>query len=221
MRTRVLVVAAMMGCMLGLAQQPASAHAGRPLGSYFMVIGWGDEPAYTGFKNSVQVILSDHDEKPVVDVGDTLSVEVTFGTEKKTLKLEPHFRVGAFGTPGDYRAWLTPTSAGDYTFRVFGTIKGQRVNASVKSGENTFNGVDDQADVQFPQPIPNGAELSTRLDREIPRVQTTLAASIKETDNSASQARLLGIIGVALGALGAVLGALGAVLGGVSLLRKR
>lgn len=46
----------------------ASAHEERATGGFRFVVGWGDEPAYTGFKNSVQVTVSEADGgAPVTD----------------------------------------------------------------------------------------------------------------------------------------------------------
>ena len=61
--------------------RPALAHEGRKLGDLEMEVGWGTEPAYSGEVNSVQILLV-HDGKPVVDLGDTLDVEVTFGDRR-------------------------------------------------------------------------------------------------------------------------------------------
>ncbi len=37
---------------------PASAHEMRQVGKYQFTVGWGDEPAYSGLRNSVQLILA-------------------------------------------------------------------------------------------------------------------------------------------------------------------
>jgi len=74
------------------------------------VVGWGDEPSYTGFKNSVQLTITEAGGgAAVTDMGDSLKVEVIKGSEEASLPLVANFRMGAFGTPGDYRAWLMPT----------------------------------------------------------------------------------------------------------------
>lgn len=192
-------LAAVVAFML-LTAPPASAHERRKVGRYNFVVGWGDEPAYSGFKNSVQLILSDAAEKPVTDLGDTLKVEVTFGDQTKTLTIEPAFLVGVFGQPGDYRAWITPTRAGDYTFRFTGTIKGQKIDQRFACGEETFDCITDVSEIEFPADDPATGELKERLDREIPR----LTASVADTDDQAGLATLLGIIGTALGALGLI-----------------
>jgi len=184
---------------------PAVAHERRALGEFQVVVGWGDEPAYTGFKNSVQVTLSEADSgSPVTDLGDTLKVEVSKGSDATTLPVEPNFRVGGFGTPGDYRAWLTPTRPGTYTFRLVGTVRGQTVDASFTSSETTFNEVEDVATIQFPAKDPSPGQLATRIEREIPRA---VDAGLRQADDRVDDARTLAMVAVVVGALGLVTGA--------------
>src|SRR5947208_14390930 len=79
---------------------PASAHERRTVGAVQFVVGWGDEPAYSGFKNSVQLTISEaNGGAPITDITDTLKVEVAKGSDKMTVPLTPNFRVGAFRTP--------------------------------------------------------------------------------------------------------------------------
>ena len=211
---RAFLVAALMTFFVAARPLIAAAHTDRHVGGYGLVIGWGTEPTYVGYPNSVQLLLHGPDEKPVVDLGDTLQVEVTSGTEKRALTLEPHFEVGEFGEPGDYRAFLIPTAPGNYTFRFFGTIKGVRVNLSLTSGATTFSPVENADQAQFPQRVPAGSEIAGRLDRELPRIEARIAAARKEANDDASSARTFGVAGVAVGALGLLTG-------GVALTRKR
>ena len=76
---------------------PAAAHEAKHVGDLEMVVAFGTEPAYAGYPNSVQLLLSHHDGAPVTDLksGD-LGVEVTFGDATKDLDLEPFFEVGEF-----------------------------------------------------------------------------------------------------------------------------
>src|SRR5687767_7934947 len=106
----VVATAAVAGVLVSPASA-AFAHEGRMQGDLEMVVGFGTEPAYAGQPNSVQLRLV-HDGEPVVDLGDTLEVEVSFGDVTQEFPLEPNFAVGAFGEPGDYRAWFIPTAPG-------------------------------------------------------------------------------------------------------------
>jgi hypothetical protein len=179
------------------APPPAAAHEIRNVGAYRFVVGWGTEPAYAGQENSVQLLLSRRATgRPVVDLGTTLHLDVVFGSRTMAGALEPTFDADTgLGTPGDYRAWLFPTAPGDYTFRFSGTIGSQTIAQSFTSGPTTFSPVQDPTAAEFPVQTPSLAELSQRLDTQLPR----LAAS-----SAASRAQLLGIIGLAVGALGLI-----------------
>jgi hypothetical protein len=209
------------GLLLALGAAPASAHEGRKVGRYELVVGFGDEPAYAGAKNSVQLLLSDAaTHKPVVDLGDTLKVDISQGTDdtpKMTMALEPDFEIGEFGTPGHYRAFFIPTAPGAYTFRFTGTIKGQRIDQRFTSGPQTFSEVDDPAQVSFPSRDPTTGQLSARLDRETTRLSQALAASqerARQAGDTAGTARLIAVVGV-------VAGVLGLAAAGFTLSRKR
>lgn len=220
MRTRILPIAAVVGLTSLLltvtGAGPASAHEERKVGKYMLAVGFGDEPAYAGTKNSVQVFVHDATtDKPVVDLGDTLKVDITQGdgaasstagdAQNLSLPIEPDFEVGEFGTPGDYRGFFIPTVPGSYSFHLTGTIKGQKVDEKFTSGPKTFSDANDPAAVQFPVKDPSGVQLNTRLDRDALRQNTALAASqsrASKAEDAASQARLIGIAGLVVGLAG-------------------
>lgn len=187
----------------------ASAHEGRKVGKYMFVVGFGDEPAYAGSKNSVVLFLSTAaDDKPVTDLGDTLKVSVEKDGQTLPLEVEPNFEVGEFGTPGDYRAWFFPTRPGKYTFHFTGSVKGQNVDESFTSSPTGFDEVSTPTDKEFPAKDPSTADLAQRLDREVPRLTSSLAAQrvlLRDTRDKARQAQTLGIAGTALGFLGVLL----------------
>jgi hypothetical protein len=195
-----LIDAGVLIVTLGFAL-PAEAHEERTVGKYRFAVGWGDEPTYAGFKNSVQLLLRDSKDKPVNDLGDTLHVEVKFGTNSITLPFEPDFEVGEFGTEGDYRAWLVPTRPGQYSFHFTGTIKGQKVDQTFTSSEKTFESVKEPTDVEFPAKDPSNGELATRVQAESGRAQL-VAADVRKTKSDLDTARLLAIIGLAVGGVG-------------------
>jgi hypothetical protein len=213
-----IVVAAALSGLLILPAAAALAHEGRSQGDLEMVAGFGTEPAYAGQPNSVQLIVV-HDGEPVVDLGDTLDVEVSFGDQSQRFTLEPNFAVGAFGEPGDYRAWFIPTRAGQYTFRFTGTIEGEDVDQTFTSGPRTFGDVEDTNQIQFPVQDPTNGELAERIDQEVPRLASATdeaSAAAAAADDDASSAKTFAIIALAVGALGVALAA-GALLFG----RKR
>jgi hypothetical protein len=226
MRARVLMALAIMAVLPALlivaAAGPASAHVLKTVGPYDLLIGFGNEPTYAGAQNSVFVLLTDAKTgSPIVDegLGDTLNVSVGFGTQTKRLPLVSSFDPDSGqGTKGVYNAYFVPTVPGDYTFRFFGAIRGQKVNITVKSSPTTFDSAHDPAAVEFPQQAPSNLQLAQRLNAESAR----LSARIQATDTkeaSASAALAVGIAGLAIGAAGLCIGGV-ALARGVSLARR-
>ncbi len=199
-------VTAMLAAAFMLAMAaPALAHVERDVGAYHFVVGWGTEPAYAGYENSVQLILSTKTGKPVTTLTDSLKVEVIFGDQKMQFPLETTFDPDSGeGTPGDYRAWLIPTAAGPYTFHFFGSIGKQKVNETFTSGPTTFDNVTDASQVEFPTKVPTGTEIAGRLDQEIPRLNAAIASVKTDAVDRASTARTLAIIGLVVGAIALV-----------------
>jgi hypothetical protein len=207
------VVAATLLSALVLPATAALAHEGRSQGDLEMEVGFGTEPAYAGQPNSVQLILV-HDGEPVVDLGDTLDVEVSFGDQTQHFTLEPNFAAGEFGDPGDYRAWFIPTRAGRYTFHFTGTIQGEDVDQTFTSGPKTFGDVEDPKQIQFPVQDPTNGELAERIDQEVPRLTAAtdeVRAAVAGADDNASSAQTFAIVALVVGALGLAL-AVGAML---------
>ena len=178
----------------------ATAHEERKEGSYELAVGWADEPTYVGFKNAVEVLLKDAKGKPVLNLGDTLKVEVIFGDQKSgLLPFDPAFDVEeGFGTPGDYQASLIPTRPGTYTFHLVGSIKGQKVDQTFTSSEKTFDSPCAPSEVEFPAKDPSTADLASRVERLSPRVDTAQAAATAG-QAAAAQARVLSVVAVVLG----------------------
>jgi hypothetical protein len=207
--------AASMAAIVGLAavvlvalSGPAWAHEERKVGAYHFVVGWGEEPAYAGIKNSVQLILSTASGKAVNNLGDTLQVEVIFGNQKLSLPLELNFDPDSGeGMPGDYRAWMIPTSPGDYTFHFSGKIGTQSVDQSFTSGPSTFEPVKDPAQVEFPIKEPPVSQVAGLAQRLSARLQAAMAAQRRSQD-SANSAKTIGYIGIAVGSVGILVGAL-------------
>jgi hypothetical protein len=192
---RVACVAALAAVLLLAAAAPAAAHVARDVGAYRFLVGWGAEPAFAGQLNSVQLVLTYRATgKPVIDLGSSLQVTVVYGTQKMPLALVPTFDPDTrLGTPGDYRAWFIPTAPGDYTFHFTGTISVQVIDERFTSSPTTFATVQDPSLIEFPLRAPTAAELSQRIDAQIPRMATSSAAST---------ARTLAMVGVVLGGLG-------------------
>lgn len=193
--------------VVGVTAAPAAAHTTKDVGAYTFTVGWGSEPTYEGQGNSVQLLLYDKATgKPILDLSDTLKVTVIYADKQAEFPLVPEFDVEeGLGTPGDYRAWFFPTAPGDYTFHFTGKIGSQKVDESFTSSPTTFSTVEDPTAAQFPVKAPTNAQLSQRMDAELPRLAT---------ESQVSSARTIGIVGIVVGALGLVVAAF-------ALLRKR
>jgi hypothetical protein len=221
MRARVLIalatIAAVSALFIVAVAGPASAHVLRTAGPYDLLIGFGSEPTYAGAQNSVFLLLTTAKTgAPIVDegLGDTLKVEVGFGTQTKQLPLVSSFDPDSGqGTKGVYNAYFVPTAPGDYTFHFFGAIRGQKVNITVKSSPTTFDSAHDPATIEFPQQAPANLQLAQRLDAESARLSAEIhAADAKAASDSAA---------LAVGIAGLVAGVAGLCVGGVALARSR
>src|SRR2546430_999272 len=150
----------------------ATAHEERKEGSYELAVGWADEPTYVGFKNAVEVLLKDAKGKPVLNLGDTLKVEVIFGDQKSgLLPFEPAFDVEeGFGTPGDYQASLIPPRPAGNMFILVGSIRGKKVDQTSPRWEKPFPPPRPPSGEARPARIPKTADLASRVERLSPRV---------------------------------------------------
>jgi hypothetical protein len=211
------VVAAVPALFVALTAAPASAHVLKTAGPYHLLIGFGSEPTYAGEQNSVFLLLTNAKTgAPIVDegLGDTLKVQVGFGTQTKLLPLVSSFDPDSGqGTKGVYNAYFIPTVPGDYTFHFSGTIHTTKVNITVKSSPTTFDSAHDPAGIQFPQQAPSNLQLAQRLNAQSAR----LSAAIHAADNKAALASTALAVGIA----GLVVGAAGLCVGGIALARGR
>ena len=172
---------------------PRSARTIEVPGVLTVVLGWGTEPAFSGSLNAVVVSLADR-TGPLAKAEGELSVEVTFGTERVTLALEP-----VFNRPHEFHAPLVPTRSGTYTFHVTGRINKQPIDITSTCGESTFHCVTDASAIQFPVKDPSVGQLAERIDRSLPRADDATAA--------ARSARLLAIaaLGISIAGVAAAL----------------
>jgi hypothetical protein len=96
---------------------------------YLVVIGFLQEPVYTGDRSGLdlRVLRPDgsnpldaraSEVKPVDNLDRTLKVEVKAGPHAKVFDLRP-----TYNTPGRYEVVFYPSVATTYSFRLFGTIE--------------------------------------------------------------------------------------------------
>ena len=141
--------AAVLGAVLTVVGSgTALAHESREIDDITMVVGFLDEPVYSGQKSGLDLRVTRGGE-PVEGLEETLRAEVTFDDQTRDLPLTP-----AFGEPGAYRSVFVPTAAGPYTFRIFGEIEGEAIDESFTSGPDTFSDVRDVTGGQFPVVLP-------------------------------------------------------------------
>jgi hypothetical protein len=199
------ITGALTALLLLVGAVPASAHAQRQVGPIHLEIGFGTEPAYVGQPNSVQIILTQNGT-PVVDLGDSLKVQVAFGGQQVTLPLEPNFEVGGDGQPGDYRAWFIPSQPGPYTFQLSGSVHGTKIDLSLTSGPKTFDEVQSPTEAMFPAvDTPTTQELTQRIQQDSVRL-TDAGTNVAAAKSAADDAKTIALIGVLVGCIGIAVG---------------
>jgi len=164
------------------------AHEKIRIGTLQLTIGWSDEPAFAGSRNSVEVEMADPSGSPVADLPDGLTVEVRFGDRHVTMPL-----LAAGRQRGTFRAWIIPTRVGTYAFRITGRLKDQLIDVTSTCSEKTFPCVIDPADVQFPEKDPSAGQLADRIIQSQPRVEQAV--------DGASEARMLSFVSLAIAAV--------------------
>jgi hypothetical protein len=182
----------------------ASAHMTKPAGKLLISFGWGDEPPFTSAKNFVEVGVADKSGAPIEELQAELRAEVTFGSERVELPLEPTEE------PSELRASIVPTRPGTYAFRITGTANGQTIDVGATCSEKTFECVSDISEIQFPAKEPSAGQLADRLTRELPRVEA-------QASDDADDVRLIAIAALVV----ATLALIAAIVLGVMLRRSR
>ena len=194
--SRTAAVAVVIASLLAWTT-PATAHERRMVGPYQLVVGWLVEPAYQGQPNAAGVRVTDTRVNPAKNVEgleSTLNIQVFSGglTQAFTGKLR-----AVFGQPGQYALDVIPTVSGLYKYKITGKIESTDVNETFESSPTTFNDIVAVTPLQYPEPVPGGADLTRQL------------ADLK---GAVDQTRLISLAGVVLG---------GAALAAVLLLRRR
>jgi len=161
----------------------------------------------------------DHREAgtPVVGLDQTLKVELSAGNKKETLALDP-----VRNTPGSYAANFIPTVQTTYSYRIFGTIDNQPVDAtfSCVTGE-VSESAEDNAEVKlsgtvtrigkvgafgcpsarkiagFPEPALSSYDLSQNTQ--------SLAAAVEAAGKQAAMSQTLSIVALIVGVAGVAL----------------
>ncbi len=133
--------------VLILTASPVLAHQKREVaGKYVFVVGFVNEPAFTGEMNGVDLrVLKAGSNEPVEGVEKSLQVTVVREKEQKSVKLPFRTR---YKDPGRYAAYFLPTQPGSYIFMIEGKINGLAVAEKFQSGKDHFHDVEEA--VKFP-----------------------------------------------------------------------
>jgi hypothetical protein len=167
-----------------LTPSPAEAHERRTVGPYQLVVGFLVEPAFAGTVNGVDLRVTDTRADPAKNVEGletTVTADVFQGGLSTPLSLKLRAR---FGTPGAYAADFIPTRAGSYRFVFRGKIEDTAIaekDGTFESGPGRFNDAEDPSKLQYPAKVPEGADLSERLDaidRQLGSIQALAIVAI-------------------------------------------
>src|SRR5215510_10206139 len=174
---------------------PIRAVDKQTVGTIQLSIGWGDESAFAGSRNSIDVAVTDSAGAPVAGPMNTLNVEVSFGERRLRLPLLPVER-----QPGMYRAWIVPSRAGSYAFHISGRLKGEAIDITSACSEKTFQCVTESGEVQFPEKDPTSAQLSETVSHSQTRVQHAI--------DDAAEARMISFVALVISTAGVALAVL-------------
>ena len=184
---------------IGSSSSRVSAHEHRTVAeNYEFVVGWNAEPAIGGqpnavflgitlFEGGVPEITEENEDQdfggvPVEGASETLKVTVSTGGGAASIELplEP-----AFGEVGAYETSPIIPAPGDYAFVFTGTLPdGTEVNETFESGPDTFDTVDDPAELEFPAPTGAGSDTS--------------ASESEDDDSDSDTAMIVAIVAIIL-----------------------
>src|SRR3989442_10645373 len=159
---RRLVVAFIFAILaLPALSTPAFGQEGGIVGQSTFVVGWLNEPPLASQLNAIDLTITEASgDKRVAGLEQTLKAEIFYGG--LTAPLAVSFRA-VEDDPGHYAADVIPTKAGSYTFHIFGKVGTQNVDERFESGPNRFDDVDTVTSLQYPETVPNGADLASLL----------------------------------------------------------
>jgi hypothetical protein len=134
---------------------------------YLIVVGFLDEPVYTGDKSGMDLRVMSPDRsspldarapevKPVENLDKTLKVEVKAGPHARVFDLKP-----TYASPGRYEAVFYPTVATTYSLRLFGTVNNVPVDLSFTCNPLGHVSVEDTTTVKLSEQVTRKALLGS------------------------------------------------------------
>jgi hypothetical protein len=197
-----------------LVASPAFAHTEKDAGSYKLLFGWRNEPAYTGSLNAVQLFVHDTSGKAIDDLGTKgLTVVVSTGSGATAKSSSPLALTSAFdpdsglGTHGEFDSPLLPTGPGTYTFHITGDINGTAVDVSAASSDTTFANVTDPTAIEFPlqaQTVPQLSSAITTLQSRVASAESAAASAKSSASSSKTVAIIAILVAIVLGVVAIV-----------------
>jgi len=196
LRTRGLC-GGLVALALTILTSGASAHERRDVadGQFQFVVGFLNEPAYSGEMNGLSLRVSlpdtattpaaeddDASSTPVEGLDTMLQAEVFFTDQTMPLVLS-----ASFADPGHYESIFFPTQPGDYSFHIFGTINGVAIDETFTSGPETFGPIEDPAPLQFPK------ETAANSGGAVSAASLAVPASGGDDDGFTGSGLLLGV----------------------------
>jgi hypothetical protein len=182
-RYRRRIIAASTVALIVALPAVATAHETRQVGDHEVVVGWSNEPAFAGFGNEVQVVIS-HGRQPVEEA--ELEAVVAFGEEDSDVTTDPIPLEPAFDSPGEYLGYIIPTRPGTYSFHVTGTVEGEEFDETFTSGPDTFSDIENPTAVEFPEQDPTRGEIAGAVDQITGRIdvlRAEVAAAAEEAND--------------------------------------
>lgn len=194
------ITRAVLGCgtavaMALLLSMTAAAHERREVagGQFQMVVGFLNEPAFAGEQNGLDLRVTkplegagaatavatpgvEAERTPIEGLADTLQAEVIFGDQTMVLELRPRFR-----DPGAYAGDFFPSTPGDYTYHIFGTIEGVAIDERFTSSPETFGAVQDPAPLTFPMAAASTDDGQALASRTVGTIAGGLGAVVMVT----------------------------------------
>lgn len=175
----------------------ANAHERRTVGKYTVVVGFNVEPAFADQVNAALITVTNAEtSEPVAGVQQSLKVEVSQGGVKKEMPL-----TAVSGSPGRYIATFVPTKTGQYIFRFFGDIEGTSFDQTFQSGPGRFSDIESLSAIEFPARVAT-TETATQNNPQVQRQMASIETSLREAQDAASVARIVGFVGIVLGVAG-------------------
>lgn len=126
-----------------LVPQAAMARESRTVGDLEFNVGFMTEPPIQSDTNGLRVQITQGGE-PVEGIAETLQAQAIFGDQARNLPLM------STGEPGVYTSVFIPTQAGEYSFRLLGTINDQEIDETFHSSPEGVPLVAARTDYEFP-----------------------------------------------------------------------